>query len=288
MINRSTPIALAAAALLTGCSFMPTYERPAAPVPANYALTSAAAVPGAANTAPWQDYFADPRLRQLIEIALDNNRDLRVAVLNIEQARATYQVRRADLYPGLGLAANASRAPATGTGDLTNSFAVGLAVSAWEIDFFGRIASLKEQALAQYLATEEGRNAAHVSLVAAVANGWLTLLADEELLDLSRQTLASRDESVRLTKMRLDAGVASELDFRQADSLTQAAKATLAQQKRQRALDENALVLLLGQALPDDIRNGLAGGKLADAPAMSPLPAGLPSGRVSCTGMASA
>ena len=277
MINRSTPIALAAAALLTGCSFMPTYERPAAPVPANYALTSAAAVPGAANTAPWQDYFADPRLRQLIEIALDNNRDLRVAVLNIEQARATYQVRRADLYPGLGLAANASRAPATGTGDLTNSFSVGLAVSAWEIDFFGRIASLKEQALAQYLATEEGRNAAQVSLVAAVANGWLTLLADEELLGLSRQTLASRDESVRLTKMRLDAGVASELDFRQADSLSQAARATLAQQKRQRALDENALVLLLGQALPDDVRNGLAGGKLADAPAMSPLPAGLPS-----------
>ena len=277
MINRSTPIALAAAALLTGCSFMPTYERPAAPVPANYALTSAAAVPGAANTAPWQDYFADPRLRQLIEIALDNNRDLRVAVLNIEQARATYQVRRADLYPGLGLAANASRAPATGTGDLTNSFSVGLAVSAWEIDFFGRIASLKEQALAQYLATEEGRNAAQVSLVAAVANGWLTLLADEELLGLSRQTLASRDESVRLTKMRLDVGVASELDFRQADSLSQAARATLAQQKRQRALDENALVLLLGQALPDDVRNGLAGGKLADAPAMSPLPAGLPS-----------
>ena len=277
MINRSTPIALAAAALLAGCSFIPTYERPAAPVPANYALTSAAAVPGAANTAPWQDYFADPRLRQLIEIALDNNRDLRVAVLNIEQARATYQVRRADLYPGLGLAANASRAPATGTGDLTNSFSVGLAVSAWEIDFFGRIASLKEQALAQYLATEEGRNAAQVSLVAAVANGWLTLLADEELLGLSRQTLASRDESVRLTKMRLDAGVASELDFRQADSLSQAARATLAQQKRQRALDENALVLLLGQALPDHVRNGLVGGKLADAPAMSPLPAGLPS-----------
>ena len=277
MINRSTPLALAAAALLAGCSFIPTYERPAAPVPSTYAMASAAPTEGAATTAPWQDYFADPRLRQLIETALDNNRDLRVAVLNIEQARATYQIRRADMYPGLGLAANASRAPAAGTGTLTNSFSTGLAVSAWEIDFFGRIASLKEQALAQYLATEEGRNATQVSLVAAVANGWLTLLADEELLDLSRQTLASRDESVRLTKMRLDAGVASELDFRQADSLTQAARATLAQQKRQRALDENALVLLLGQALPDDVRNGLAGRKLADAPAMSPLPAGLPS-----------
>jgi multidrug efflux system outer membrane protein len=110
-----------------------------------------------------------------------------------------------------------------------------------------------------------------------VANGWLTLLADEELLDLSRQTLASREESVRLTQLRLDAGVASELDYRQAQSLTQAAKATLAQQQRQRALDENALALLLGQALPDNVRASLAGSRLADAPAMAPLPAGLPS-----------
>lgn len=285
---RRTTLALAAAAasLLAGCSFIPTYERPASPVPATYTQPAsgtgaAGAAQGAAAAAaavPWQDYFAEPRLRQLIETALANNRDLRVAVLNIEQARATFQVRRADQFPGVGLAANASRAPATGTGDLTNSFSVGLAISAWEIDFFGRIASLKEQALAQYLATEEGRNAAQVSLVAAVANGWLNLLADEELLDLSRQTLASREESVRLTRMRLDAGVASELDFRQADSLTQAARATLAQQQRQRALDENALAMLLGQALPDDIRASLTGSRLvANAPAMAPLPAGLPS-----------
>ena len=276
---RATAVALAAAALLAGCSFIPAYERPAAPVPQTYAMTGAPGQPGAASaTAPWQDYFAEPRLRELIAAALQNNRDLRVAVLNMEQARATYQVRRADQYPGVGLAANASRAPAAGTGNLTNSFSVGLAISSWEIDFFGRIASLKEQALAQYLATEEGRNAAQVSLVAAVANGWLNLLADEELLELSRQTLASREESIRLTKMRLDAGVASELDYRQAESLAQAARATLAQQQRQRALDENALGLLLGQPLPDDIRASLAGSRLDNnAPAMAELPAGLPS-----------
>ena len=286
----ATASLLATALLVGGCSFIPAYERPAAPVPAVYATSAAngvtgaegtnAASPSAAATAgplPWHDYFAEPRLRRLIETALANNRDLRIAVLNIEQARATFQVRRADLYPGVGLAANASRAPAASTGDLTNSFSVGLAISAWEIDFFGRIASLKEQALAQYLATEEGRNAAQVSLVAAVANGWLNLLADEELLELSRQTLASREESVRLTRMRLDAGVASELDFRQAESLTQAARATLAQQQRQRALDENALALLLGQSLPEDIRGTLAGSRLAQAPVMTPLPAGLPS-----------
>jgi len=265
---------LAAAALLAGCSFIPTYERPAAPIPAAYA--SAPAYEAAAPAA-WQDYFAEPRLRQLIETALANNRDLRIAALNIEQARAAFQIRRADLYPGVGLAANASRAPAAGSGDLTNSFSAGLAISAWEIDFFGRIASLKEQALAQYLATEEGRNAAQVSLIASVANGWLNLLADEQLLALSRQTLATREESLRLTQLRLESGVASELDYRQAQSLTQAARATLAQQQRQRALDENALTLLLGQALPDDIRASLPGSALGNAPAMQDLPAGLPS-----------
>ena len=280
MDNRNTFTALAAAALLAGCSFIPTYERPAAPSPSTYTATGGQTTVTASTTAaaaPWQDYFAEPRLRQLIASALANNRDLRVAALNIEQARAAFQVRRADSYPGVGLAANASRAPSVTTGNMTNAFSTGLVIPAWEIDFFGRIASLKEQALAQYLATEEGRNALQTSLVAAVANGWLNLLADEELLDLSRQTLASRDESVRLTKMRLDAGVVSELDFRQAQSLTQAARVTLAQQTRQRALDENALALLLGQPLPQEVRVSLPGSRLADAPAMVPLPAGLPS-----------
>ncbi len=282
MTDRRTPLPLAAAAavalLLSGCSFIPTYERPAAPVPGTY--QAGTATPAGAATAaavPWKDYFADPRLQTLIGAALANNRDLRVAALNIEQARAQFQIRRADQFPSVGLGANASRGPSASNGDLTNSFSVGLALSAWEIDFFGRIASLKEQALAQYLASEEGRNAAQVSLVAAVANGWLTLLADEELLKLSRRTLTSREESVRLTRLRLDAGVASELDFRQAESLTQAARATLAQQQRQRALDENALALLLGQPVPADVLASLAGSTLANAPAMSALPAGLPS-----------
>ena len=145
-----------------------------------------------------------------------------------------------------------------------------------ELDFFGRVASLKEQALAQYLATEEGRNAAQVSLISSVANGWLNLLADEELLELSRRTLATREESVRLTKLRLDSGAASELDYRQAESLAQAARATLAQQQRQRALDENALALLLGQPLPEDIRATLGRSDLNAAPAIQTVPAGLP------------
>ena len=274
MTKKLAPLSLAMVAMLAGCSMIPAYERPAAPVPTNY---TAASVQTGAPLPSWRNYFSEPRLQQLIELALDHNRDLRIASLNVEQARAQFQVRRAAQYPAVGLAANASRAPASGSGDLTNSFSVGLAVTAWELDFFGRVASLKEQALAQYLASEEGRNAAQVSLISAVANGWLTLLADEQLLELSRQTLATREESVRLTKLRLDSGAASELDYRQAESLTQAARATLAQQQRQRALDENALALLLGQPLPEDIRASLSRGDLLAAPSMQAIPAGLPS-----------
>jgi multidrug efflux system outer membrane protein len=248
-----------AAALLAGCSFIPTYERPAAPVPQAYALAGAD-VPATARAAAdidWKEYFSDPRLQRLIGVALGNNRDLRVAMLNVEQARAQFQIQRAGQYPTVNAIASGTRQPSTATGEYTNLFQVGLGITAWEIDFFGRIAALKEQALAQYLATEEARKSAQISLVAAVASGWLTLMADEELLDISRRTLATREESVKLTRLRLENGVSSELDNSQALSLAQAARATYAQQQRQRMLDENALVLLLGQALPDDIRASL-------------------------------
>ena len=268
---------LAAALLLAGCSMIPTYERPAAPVPTTFPQAPAATGAGvAAADLAWKDYFSDPRLQQLITIALENNRDLRVSVLNIEQARAQFQITRASQYPVVNGVASGTRQPNT-SGQYANAFQVGLAVSAWEIDFFGRVAALKEQALAQYLATEEARKSAQISLVAAVANGWYTLLADEELLAISRSTLATREESIKLAKLRLDNGVSSELDYHQAEGLTQAARATLAQQQRQRALDENALVLLLGQSLPPEVLATVSGYRLADTPAMAPLPAGLPS-----------
>ncbi|QNP58178.1 efflux transporter outer membrane subunit [Paenacidovorax monticola] len=278
MTKRFAPASLAAALLMAGCSFIPTYERPQAPVPAAYATAGTAPADAApAAAVDWKDYFTDARLQRLIEAALANNRDLRVAALNIEQARAQFQIQRAAQFPSVALGANASRTVNASNGNLTNTYSVGGVLSSWELDFFGRIGSLKEQALAQYLASEEGRKAVQISLVAGVANGWLTLLADEELLDLSRRTLATREESMQLAKMRLEVGVASELDYRQAESLAQAARATLAQQQRQRALDENALALLLGQPLPDDIRASLTGARLADVPAMAAVPTGLPS-----------
>lgn len=276
---RHTLSPLVIATLLAGCSFIPKYERPQAPVPEKFALAGSEAPSAnavAAADIDWRDYFTDQRLQRLIGIALGNNRDLRVAMLNVEQARAQFQIQRAGQYPTVNAIASGTRQPDT-QGHYGNNFQVGLGVSAWEIDFFGRIGALKEQALAQYLATDEARQSAQISLVAAVASGWLTLMADEELLDISRRTLQTREESVRLTRLRLDNGVSSELDSHQAESLAQAARATYAQQQRQRLLDENALALLVGQPLPEDIRASLSGLRLDDAAPMQSLPAGLPS-----------
>lgn len=252
--NRACPgfvialTAIAAVATLTACSLMPTYERPASPLPAQWPNATTAPA-GDATVLVWQDYFADPVLKQLIDIALTNNRDLRVAVLNIEQARAQFGIRRADQFPTLSAAVTGSHAP-TGTGSFNNVYSAGLAVTAYEIDFFGRVASLKEQALAQYLATAEGAETARISLISSVAQGWLALVADKELLAISRQALRTRADSLKLIDLRLKYGAASELDLRLAQSLLEGARITLAQQQRQRALDENALSLLLGQALP--------------------------------------
>ncbi len=266
------PLAVLAVAL-GGCSFIPVYERPAAPVPAQWpAGMAAAADTGAAALVPWQRFVTDARLRDLIELALKNNRDLRLALLNIEQVRAQYQIRRADQFPTVGLAASGSRVPASG-GGISSTYSVGLALSSWEIDLFGRVASLKEAALAQYLASEETGRAAQTSLVAAVASTWLSLQADDQLLSLTRQTLATRQDSLRLTRLRFDNGAASALDLRQAESLDAAARVALAQQQRQRALDLNALTLLVGQPLPEMA----PGGTPAVAAVQGEVPAGLPS-----------
>lgn len=278
-----TLLALAAAATLAGCSFIPTFERPAAPVAQQWPAASSVAPKGpvtAVAEVAWQDFFADPSLHQLIQTALANNRDLRVAVLNIEQARAQLGIKRADQWPTLNAAATGSRI-STGSGgvnnsSITNSFSAGLAVTAYEIDFFGRVASLKEQALAQFLATTEGSSAAQISLISTVAQTWLGLLADEELLAISNQTLATRQDSLKLVQLRFDNGASSELDLRQAQSLLESARATLAQQQRQRAVDENALVLLLGQAMPAEVRARLPSQRLTEL-RLPELPAGLPS-----------
>ena len=260
-----------AAAAMAGCSMMPAYERPVAPVAGNWPYPVAATGTSAFEL-DWQNFFADPRLRQLIAMALRNNRDLRVAVLNIEQARAQYDIRSADRLPTVNATASGTRTPTTGGGS-TRVYTAGLAVTSWEIDLFCRVASLSEAALAQYLGSEEGRKAAQTSLVAAVANNWLSLVADEEQLELTQQTLTTREESLRLTRLRFENGAASELDFRQAQSLYENARVALAQQQRQRALDINALALLLGQPVPVDMQTGTTTASLS----LPDVPAGTPS-----------
>ena len=263
---------IAAALLLAGCSMIPTYERPAAPVAGSFPYPSAPEGTPAAQL-PWESFFADARLRSLIATALDGNRDLRVAVLNIAAARAQYDVRNADRYPTVGLTASGSRAPSVVTGEQANTYSVTLGFTSWEIDFFGRLAALSESALAQYLATEEGRKAAQITLVSSVANTWLALAADEELLALTRETLATREETLRLTRLRFENGVTSEIDFRLAQSLTESSRAALAQLERQRANDINALALLLGRPVSPDFLVGLTTRDVN----LPDVPAGVPS-----------
>ena len=272
-------VAAAVALLVSACSLMPAYERPAAPVAADWpapavadgSSPAAASGPAAADL-PWADFLADARLRALVNLALQNNRDLRVAVLNVEQARAQYGIQRADRLPSVNLGVTGSRLP-NGSGGISSTYTAGLAVSAFELDLFGRVKSLSAAALARYLASDEGRRAAQVSLIAAVANADLALRADDEQLQLTERTLASRDDGLRLTRVKFDAGVAAEGDLRSAESLVAAARANLYALQRQRSQDLNALVLLVGEPLPA----GLPPATPLDAVHLADLPAGLPS-----------
>ena len=245
-------------ATLAACSFVPKYEQPAAPVSATWPDSAGAQVEGgvAAADLPWQQFVHDAQLREVIQLALENNRDLRVAVQNIEQARAQYQIRRADQFPSVGVTGGATRSAPNpyavlGGPSVTTSYSVGVGASAWELDFFGRVAALKDVALANYLATEEARKAAQISLIAAVSSTWLQLKTDTELLLLTERTLGTREQSLRLTRLRFDNGASSALDMRLAESLAANAQATRAQQQRLRAQDINLLTLLVGQPIPE-------------------------------------
>ena len=290
--------ALALAAALAGCSFVPTYERPAAPVASDWPDSAGAQAAGAAVAAadlPWQDFVQDAALRELVGLALAGNRDLRVAVQAIEQARAQYQVRRADQFPTLGATASGQRSAPNPYGPgVASTYSVGLGVSAWELDFFGRVAALKDVALASYLATEEARKSAQISLVASVITTWLQLQTDTELLALAERTLGTREQSLRLVRLRFDNGASSALDLRLADTLIASAQATRAQQQRLRAQDINLLALLAGlpvpahlippvptvaapEAPPDLGQPSAAAAPAAALPAFAEVPAGLPS-----------
>lgn len=273
-MTRWPALALALAGLAGCTSLAPEFDRP--PLPVAETFPDSAGTPAAppAPSIPWQQFFADDAtLEGLIALALQNNRDLRIAALNIEQARAQWRVERADELPTLN-AAGVATAQSNANGGVTRAYVAGLAVPAFELDFFGRVANLSDAARAQYLASEEARRTVQISLVGAVASAYLGLLGDREALALTQSTLASREASLQLTRLRYDNGVASAIDVAQATSLVEGARAALAQLRRQRAQSENLLVLLVGQpiAMPLPASRTLAAASFAIDP-----PEGLPS-----------
>jgi len=272
--------------LMAGCSLQPVYQRPAAPVDVAYPTGEAYkasdgkidSTPSSAVDTGWRDFLTDPRLQRLVEIALANNRDLRVAALNVAQMQAQYRIQRAAQFPQIGAFSDlaSARTPAsvspTHAVDVTHDYSVGASV-AWELDFFGRLQSLKDQALQQYFATAQARKAFEILLVAEVADEYLTLLADDELMSVTQKTLDSAQASYKLALIQFQAGTGTELSVSQAETVVEQARTNYAAQVRARAQAENALVLLLGQPLPADLPAPIA----LDAEALTDIPADLPS-----------
>lgn len=281
---KRTPFVLVTAALvLAGCTMIPKYNRPGLPVPASWPEPTAAT--GPAQGAPlasdigWETYFGDPKLRQVIGLALANNRDLRIAALNIERAEALYRIQRSEVSPSFGIQATGQRykipetTPSLGDPHVFQQYTAQVGVSSWELDFFGRLRSLNAAALEQYLATEQARAATQIALVGAVADSYLVMAADREHLALSRSILEAQSSSAGLIQRSNELGVASDLDLRQAQSLADAARAAVAAFEGAVAMDRNALDALVGTPVAEDL---LPGGWSA-VTELPPLSPGVPS-----------
>ncbi|THF63675.1 efflux transporter outer membrane subunit [Pseudothauera nasutitermitis] len=277
---RTLSAALALSGLLGACSLMPAHERPALPTPAAWPTGEAYPADGAA-AAPdigWETFFRAPELQQLIRTALDNNRDLKAAALNVEAYRAQYRIQRADRFPALDVEASGTRQrlpadlSASGEAATTGQYSVGLGVAAYELDFFGRVRSLEQQALENYLAQEASQRAIRLSLTAEVATAWFTWRSDQAQLALTRDTLNAYEASLALIRQRFEAGAASELELRQAQAEVDAARAQEARYVRQVAQDANGLQLLLGAPLPPQA--GMP--EMPDGELLAELPVGLP------------
>ena len=307
MLSRKTALVFAAGLTLAGCNLAPKYVRPelavptATPVGPAYAATDAAGAIMPADTS-WEAFFTDDRLRRVIRTALENNRDLRVSVANVAQARAQYRVQRADLFPTLAASGSATyqKSPfgavgggatggtGTGTGGGAGTgagssvvssgradiYSANLGVSAWEIDLFGRVRNLTQAQQEQYFAAEENRNAAQVSLIAQIATQWLTMAADQDRLKIARDTEKAYGQTVKLTQDRFRIGIASELEVRQASTSYDQARSDIADATTLIAQDQNALNLLAGTTLTADM---LPARLEETTPTLANLPSNLPS-----------
>ncbi|PVZ39151.1 efflux transporter outer membrane subunit [Pseudomonas sp. CC120222-01a] len=270
---RLSPLLLALA--LTGCvNLAPDYQRPVAPVAEQWPTTTGNSATSADIS--WQSLFVDSRLRDTVTLALANNRDLRVAALNVEYQQAQYRIQRAAMLPAVSATADGTRqrALSNGTTSVSSQYSVGLGVSSYELDLFGRLGNLKDAALEQYLALEQTRRSTQISLVAEVASAWMTLAADQQLLKLANKTYTSQQKTYALVQQSHGLGGESGVSLAQARSTVESARADAANYASQVEQDRNALDLLVGQRvdsslLPDDSQSNAA--------LLVSLPAGLPS-----------
>lgn len=265
--------------ILAGCTLAPKYEKPAAPVSGSWSNGSAEATTNSTADIDWREFFEDPRLQELISIALKNNRDLRVAALRVEQTRAQYRIERAGLYPGVEGNASFERRKTSGRtvafsgGQILDTYNVDVG-AAYELDLFGRVRSLKKEALEKYFATDEARKSVQMALVSQVATEYLTQLRLRQNKAIANQTLKTVQASYDLIKRRFDLGAASELDLRIAEGQVQAVRVNSADFLQRLAQSENALVVLIGQPLPSDLPPAKP---FQEQQLLTDLPTGIPS-----------
>lgn len=277
MIKKCT-LVLLATGILSSCSMAPIYVRPDAPIENQFPGNTDSSTKTPASEIGWNEFFREPRLKALIAAAIENNRDLRLAALNIEEARALYNVQWADRLPTFQVEGETSRARSVSTSSpgmvTSGNYTVGLGLSAFELDFFGRVKSLTDAALAQYLATEEAQRSVYISLVSEVAKTYLTERAQTKQIELAKKSYESYKHSYELMQKRYEVGASSALELRQYETLMQSALVSLSTLERQRAQTENALVILIGGKQIKDLPPPH---DLSEDDILQDIPAGLPS-----------
>lgn len=282
MRNRLLLLLIPCSLVLCGCPKAAKYGRPQLPVPATWSTEAADQVEGkgaAAHETTWQRFFTDERLQGVIQMALENNRDLRIAGFTIEKAQAQYRIRAAERNPGVAASIQGEgyRMPQNLAGGSSakniSQLRVGLGAASWELDFFGRIASLKSAALEQYFATQQARSAVQLSLVASIAGAYLELAADSENLRLAEATMSTQQAYLDLVRQIRDLGIGSDLEVSQAQTQVEAARVDIARYRGYIAQDQNALNLLVGAPVPMRFLPNA----LDELPAFSDIVSGLPS-----------
>ncbi|HLS17944.1 MAG TPA: efflux transporter outer membrane subunit [Paenalcaligenes sp.] len=278
---------LGAALVLAGCSLAPTYEQPEAPIPGKYpqvgaSETELAQADSEFNELGWDQFFNDPQLKELIDVALENNRDVRIALDRVLEAQAQFGIARSDQFPafGIGGSGEVTRMPSEmriagpESPAISRTFQAGVGMTAFELDFFGRLKNLSESAFQQFLATAESQRTVQINVIAAVAESYLRWRAAQTMLQLTEQTEKSRRETLNLVTHLYEVGTASALDLEQARLQLDTVRADLKEMQRQLSLAKNALELVLGTSMPDDLPESI---EFSQDQIISSIPVGLPS-----------